>query len=134
MQYGKIENGVLVYASNSLIINDTRVINPTVEMLLEQGYKPVIRTEYPQDGRHYKQGYEETANEITVVWIDNETEYWQTVDGGEAVNAEIRKQYTESQEFAILRQKDEKPEEYAAYYAYCEDCKAYVKEKKTIAK
>ena len=37
---------------------------------------------------------------------------------------------TESQEFAILRQKDEKPEEYNAYYAYCEECKDFVKAKK----
>lgn len=45
----------------------------------------------------------------------------------DAVNAEIRKRYTESQEFSVLRQRDEKPEEYAAYYNYCEECKAYVK-------
>lgn len=63
----------------------------------------------------------------------SETEYWQTVDEGEAVNTKIRKRYTESQEFAILRQKDEKPGEYAAYYAYCEECKAFVKEKKASA-
>ena len=48
----------------------------------------------------------------------------------EAVNAEIRKRYTGSQEFAILRQKDEKPQEYQEYYKYCEDCKEYVKSKK----
>lgn len=47
---------------------------------------------------------------------------------GEAINAKIRERYTESQEFAILRQKDEKPEEYAEYYAYCEKCKNAVKE------
>lgn len=45
----------------------------------------------------------------------------------EAVDAEIRKRYSVSQEFAILRQKDAKPEEYAEYYAYCEECKAIVK-------
>lgn len=59
-----------------------------------------------------------------------EKEYWLNVSYDEAVNAEIRKQYSESAEFAILRQKDEKPEEYARYYAYCEECKAYVKQKK----
>ena len=59
-----------------------------------------------------------------------EREYWTTISYDEAVNAEIRKHYTESQEFAILRQRDEKPEEYAIYYAYCEDCKAYVKKQK----
>lgn len=60
----------------------------------------------------------------------SEKEHWQTVDYGEAINTEIRKKYSESQEFAILRQKDEKPEEYATYYAYCEKCKLYVKAKK----
>lgn len=45
----------------------------------------------------------------------------------EAVNAEIRSRYSVSQEFAILRQRDEKPEEYTEYYAYCEECKANVK-------
>lgn len=47
---------------------------------------------------------------------------------GELVNMEIRKRYSESEEFAILRQKDEKPEEFAEYYAYCEECKTRVKE------
>ena len=41
----------------------------------------------------------------------------------ELVNMEIRKRYTQSQEFAILRQKNEKPDEFAEYYAYCEECK-----------
>lgn len=59
-----------------------------------------------------------------------EKEHWQNVDYGEAINEEIRKKYTESEEFAILRQKDEKPDEYATYYAYCEKCKLYVKAKK----
>ncbi len=59
-----------------------------------------------------------------------ERDYWRNTPYDEAVNTEIRKQYSQSQEFAILRQKDEKPEEYAQYFAYCENCKAYVKQKK----
>lgn len=49
-----------------------------------------------------------------------EREYWLNTPYKVAVNAEIRKQYDESDEFAILRQKDEKPAEYAEYFAYCE--------------
>ena len=49
----------------------------------------------------------------------------------ELVNEEIRKRYSASQEFAILRQKDEKPEEYAEYYAYCEQCKGRVKQEES---
>ena len=61
-----------------------------------------------------------------------EREYWESISYDEAVNAEIRKKYTESQEFAILRQKDEKPDEYQAYYLYCEECKELVKQKKGL--
>lgn len=78
---------------------------------------------------------EMTAEEIAAMQEEAkraEAEYWQNVDYSEAVNAEIRKRYSESHEFAILRQKDEKPEEYAEYYAYCEECKAYVKAKKGL--
>jgi hypothetical protein len=46
---------------------------------------------------------------------------------GERVNALIRRRYTVSDELAILRQRDEKPEEFAEYFAYCEECKAEVK-------
>lgn len=59
-----------------------------------------------------------------------EKEHWQNVDYGEAINTEIRKKFTESEEFAILRQKNEKPDEYAEYFAYCENCKALVKAQK----
>lgn len=79
--------------------------------------------------------YELTPSEIAEIEAQQqkaEREYWQSVSYEDAVNAEIRKQYTESAEFAILRQKDEKPNEYAEYYSYCEECKAYVKEKKEI--
>ena len=73
-----------------------------------------------------------TAEEIAAMQAEAEQaerEYWRSADYGEAVDAEIRKRYSVSQEFAILRQREEKGEEYAAYYAYCEQCKAYVKEK-----
>ncbi len=52
----------------------------------------------------------------------------QNVSYDEAVNFKIRQRYTESQEFAILRQRDEKPDEFSEYYAYCEECKKAVKE------
>lgn len=36
----------------------------------------------------------------------------------------LRKKYSLNQELAILRQRDEKPEEYQAYHDYAEQCKA----------
>lgn len=59
-----------------------------------------------------------------------ERKYWLSIPYDEAVNDEIRKRYSASQEFAILRQQVEKPDEYREYYEYCEACKAFVKQKK----
>jgi hypothetical protein len=39
----------------------------------------------------------------------------------------IREKYSVNQELAILRQKDTKPEEFAEYNNYVEQCKAAVK-------
>ena len=39
----------------------------------------------------------------------------------------IRKKYNINQELSILRQRDTKPEEFAEYHKYAEQCKAQVK-------
>ena len=53
--------------------------------------------------------------------IRNEEDY------GNHVNDLIRRRYSLSEELAILRQKDEKPDEYRVYFAFCEECKANAK-------
>ena len=40
----------------------------------------------------------------------------------------IRHQYSIDDELAILRQRDSKPEEFAEYYAYVEECKIEAKQ------
>lgn len=40
------------------------------------------------------------------------------------VESKIRERYTVGQELAILRQREDKSDEYQAYYDYCERCKA----------
>jgi hypothetical protein len=45
----------------------------------------------------------------------------------ERVNALIRERYDESRELSILRQRYEKPTEFAEYYEYCEACKKRAK-------
>jgi hypothetical protein len=81
-----------------------------------------------ENGKMRKLTPEEIA-EMNAQAEQAEREYWLNTPYKVAVNYEIRKRYDESDEFAILRQKDEKPEEYAEYFAYCEQCKAYVKDK-----
>ena len=43
------------------------------------------------------------------------------------VSEKIREKYSLDAELAILRQRDEKPEEFAEYHAYAEQCKIEAK-------
>ena len=82
------------------------------------------------DGKKY---WDMTPEEIATneaEALEADRQYWLTVDYDEAVNEQIRKVYTESQEHSMHRQQDRKPEEYKQYDDYCEACKAYVKSKK----
>lgn len=47
---------------------------------------------------------------------------------GDMVNELVREKYNISEELALIRQKDEKPDEYNEYYLYVEKCKTRVKE------
>lgn len=46
---------------------------------------------------------------------------------GARVSELIRERYSLDAELAILRQRDEKPDEYQTYFAFCEECKAMAK-------
>ena len=43
------------------------------------------------------------------------------------VSCLIREKYSVDDEIAIIRQRDTKPEEFAEYNKFCEDCKTLVK-------
>ena len=86
------------------------------------------------DGKVYRDMTAEELAEMQAQEQKAEREYWANIDYDEAVNNEIRKRYTVSQELAIQRQQIKKPEEFAIYDAYCEQCKEYVKQKQLEAK
>lgn len=46
----------------------------------------------------------------------------------EKVVSLIREQYSLDEELAIQRQRDTKPEEFQAYFEYCEECKQKAKD------
>ena len=46
----------------------------------------------------------------------------------EVVVSFIREKYTLTEELALQRQRDTKPEEFEAYFNYCEDCKKRARE------
>ena len=48
------------------------------------------------------------------------------------VQQSIRERYSVDDELAILRQRDTKPDEFAAYYEYAEQCKAQAKKQMQV--
>lgn len=90
-------NGVEVQRPRSLVYNGNTYVPPTDELLVEAGY------------------------EIREVEIPEPTPYIPTYE--ERVVELIRLRYDINEELAILRQRDSKPEEFAEYNAYCEECK-----------
>lgn len=64
------------------------------------------------------------AKDYERIPMEKRNEYY-----GEMVERLIRKKYTVSAELAILRQRDNKPQEFAEYNAYAEQCKAEAKNK-----
>lgn len=103
-------------------------------------YDRVLIKEYPSGGKEYKTIIVSPAVEAKEAWDEYEdirvyipyTEAELQEQYENAVNALIREKYTLSQELAILRQRDTKPDEYNAYNAYCEMCKIEAKAKYQI--
>lgn len=99
---GKIRNFEVVNnrVMATLQIGGEWVANPTLEAFLIDGWlEHVVPEPTP-----YQPTYEEKVVELIRIRYD--------------VNAEL----------AILRQRDSKPEEFAEYNAYCEECKRKIKE------
>ena len=74
--YGKLLNGTLIYAPNSVTVGDKRIINPKEETLLSLGYLPIENTEAPatETGYHAVGSWKQTETGIVRVWAVEEDE------------------------------------------------------------
>ena len=93
-QYIK-ENKVKFRNDIILVRNGVQVINPSEDMILSDGWYEFVAPE----AEHCMQTYEERVEQL------------------------IREKYSVSQELAIQRQRETKPEEFEEYFDYCEECK-----------
>ena len=68
---GKIINGTLSYAPKKIIIDGKTIFNPREELLKEQGYKEIRKSDIPDDapdGKIYVSSYEDKGDYIEQVW------------------------------------------------------------------
>lgn len=68
--YVKLTDGRLIYAPKKIKDGDTITYNPTAEMLLPLGYKPLRVEPMPEveEGYHLEPAYTETDNEVIQDW------------------------------------------------------------------
>ena len=96
------KNGREVVRPRSIARNGNTYLNPSDELLMSLGF------------------------EIKEIEVPEPTPYVPTYE--QRVVQLIRERYDIDAELAILRQRDSKPEEFAEYNAYCEECKTKAKE------
>ena len=101
-KYGKVRSFEVVNdrVMATLQIGGKCVANPTLEAFLSDGWREYIAPEPTP----YQPTYEERVVEL------------------------VRLRYDVNAELAILRQRYSKPEEFAEYNSYCEECKRKIKE------
>lgn len=107
---------------------DSEIITKTIHHPAEiddQGneiaaWNETVSVEKPIMGMVYRDATDEEIAEMNQI-PDDPIQYEQRVE------QLIRERYTVSDELAILRQRDTKPEEFAAYNQFCEQCKAIAK-------
>lgn len=98
MRYFKNINGNKAFFNGIIVKDGKQIVNPTKEQLLDDGWQ-----EYQPSSESYVLTYDEHVEQL------------------------IREKYSINQELAIQRQRETKPDEFAEYFAFCEECKSVAK-------
>ena len=68
--YGKLVNGELRGAPNPLKTEESYIFTNNAAIYLANGYKPIILTDCPSDGKSYIAAWTETETEIIQIWTE----------------------------------------------------------------
>lgn len=86
--YARLNNGVLEYAPNKLIIDTKQVFNAPAEIYATQGYLPIANMECPnEEGFYFTPFYIETNGKIEQQWEKHEKHIYDEVVEGDYINA-----------------------------------------------
>ena len=83
--YGKLIDGELRGAPRPLKTADGDVFTDDPSIYLANGYKPIILTEYPSDGKSYTSSWTETETEIIQVWTEQQQSDNDSISDSEAL-------------------------------------------------
>ncbi len=128
--YARLVGGQPAWAPDLLQEEGFTIANPSAARLAAAGYKPVVREPHPEAAeRNFREIYTEEEACIRVRRVQAAADDAAPAAAyEERVEALIRARYTVSDELALLRQRAVKPEEFEAYFAFCEACKERARE------
>ncbi|MBQ3680277.1 MAG: hypothetical protein IJJ78_02145 [Paludibacteraceae bacterium] len=72
IRFGKLENDRLVYAPSVIIDDNKQIISNDASVYLQYGYKEIVPSPCPDDGKEYTLAFEETDTQILYIWRDVE--------------------------------------------------------------
>ena len=72
MMYGKLVDGELRGAPRPIKTEQGDVFTNDPSIYLANGYKPIILTDSPSDGKSYISSWTETETEIVQVWTEQQ--------------------------------------------------------------
>lgn len=84
--YGKLVDGELRGAPRPLKTADGDVFTNDPTVYLANGYKPIIMTDSPSEGKNYAASWTETDTEITQVWTEIPQSDDDPISADEALN------------------------------------------------
>ena len=71
-KYGKLENDKIVYAPNVLIDGKRQTFTNDANVYLKYGWKEIVSSPCPDDGKEYTLAFEETDTQILYIWRETE--------------------------------------------------------------
>ena len=72
MIYGKLVDGELRGAPRPLKTENGDVFTNDPAVYLKNGYKEIVTTQYPSDGKYYVTSWSETDTQIIQVWVETD--------------------------------------------------------------
>ena len=103
-------------------------------LIAEDGYLLRYVTTKQVVGKEYLCGYvyyNSQGQKLDPPYLEGSVDFEEVSESdvyGNIVTRLIRERYTISDELAIQRQRDEKPDAFEAYYVFCEECKRKARE------
>ena len=84
MYFGKLVDGFLQMAPNSIVVGDYRIVNPSANQYREAGFLPVVFTESPavEDGYYLESSWVQEESQIKRIWTKKTAEPAPQVDTG----------------------------------------------------